>query len=429
MNTAPRTSQHLKTIEALESNVRSYSRAFPAIFSNARGSIILTNDGRKIIDFFSGAGALNYGHNNHAIRAAITDYLQSNALVHALDMATPAKINFMETFDSIILQKRNLRYRLQFTGPTGANAVEASLKLARKVTGRHNVISFTRGYHGMSLGAVAATGNRFYRKAAGAALSGVTFMPYDGYLGPTVNTAEHLRIALMDQSSGVDLPAAILLETVQGEGGINVASEQWLRSVQTIAKDVGAFFIIDDIQMGCGRTGDFFSFEIATLSPDVVVLSKSLSGYGLPLSMLLIKHELDEWAPGEHTGTFRGNNLALVAGTAAIDIYWREKLFAEQVKCTGTFLYRQLSAIAAKYGNRFAVRGRGMAFGFDCRAAQTADTITRKAFEKGLMIERCGPNDQVIKFLPALTIDRATLNEGLAIFEESVADAVHRAPT
>lgn len=429
MNTAPRTSEHLKTIEALESNVRSYSRAFPAIFSNARGSIILTNDGRKIIDFFSGAGALNYGHNNQAIRAAITDYLQSDALVHALDMATPAKINFMETFDSIILQKRNLRYRLQFTGPTGANAVEASLKLARKVTGRHNVISFTRGYHGMSLGAVAATGNRFYRKAAGAALSGVTFMPYEGYLGPTVNTAEHLRIALMDQSSGVDLPAAILLETVQGEGGINVASEQWLRSVQTIAKDVGAFFIIDDIQMGCGRTGDFFSFEIATLSPDVVVLSKSLSGYGLPLSMLLIKHELDEWAPGEHTGTFRGNNLALVAGTAAIDIYWREELFAKQVKCTGTFLYRQLSAIAAKYGNLFAVRGRGMAFGFDCLAAQTADTITRTAFEKGLMIERCGPNDQVIKFLPALTIDRATLNEGLAIFEESVADAVRRAPS
>ncbi|PDT64046.1 diaminobutyrate--2-oxoglutarate transaminase [Bradyrhizobium ottawaense] len=416
--------QHLSAIEALESNVRSYSRAFPAIFSNARGSIILTNDGRKIIDFFSGAGALNYGHNNHSIRAAITDYLGSDALIHALDMATPAKINFMETFESTILRKLGLRYRLQFTGPTGANAVEASLKLARKVTGRHNVISFTRGYHGLSLGAAAATANRFYRKHTGAALSGVTFMPYDGYFGPTVDTAEHLRIALMDQSSGVDVPAAILLETVQGEGGINVASEQWLRSVQTIAKDVGAFFIVDDIQMGCGRTGDFFSFQTAGLSPDVVVLSKSLSGFGLPLSMLLIKDELDGWAPGEHTGTFRGNNLALVAGTAALDIYWRDELFAQQVKCTGEFLHRQLSVIAAKYGNRFAVRGRGMVFGFDALETQTASTITRKSFEKGLMIERCGPDDQVIKFLPALTIDREILNEGLAIFEESVAETM-----
>ncbi|KRQ11577.1 diaminobutyrate--2-oxoglutarate transaminase [Bradyrhizobium manausense] len=426
MNTAAATLQDLKTLEALESNVRSYSRVFPAIFSKARGSIILTNDGQKIIDFFSGAGALNYGHNDHAIRAAITDYLGSDAVVHALDMATPAKINFMETFNSTILQARGLRYRLQFTGPTGANAVEAALKLSRKGTGRHNVISFTRGYHGLSLGAVAATGNRFYRKPAGAALSGVTFMPYDGYLGPTVNTAEHLRTALMDQSSGVDLPAAILLETVQGEGGINVASEQWLRSVQTIAKDVGAFFIIDDIQMGCGRTGDFFSFEIAGLSPDVVVLSKSLSGYGLPLSMLLIKDELDGWAPGEHAGTFRGNNLALVAGTAAIDIYWRDEFFAQQVKCTGDFLHHQLLAIAARYGNRFAVRGRGMVFGFDCLAAQTADTITRKAFEKGLMIERCGPDNQVVKFLPALTIDRETLNEGLAIFDKAVAETMCR---
>ncbi|MGY3560111.1 diaminobutyrate-2-oxoglutarate transaminase [Bradyrhizobium sp. USDA 4463] len=424
MNTADRMQQHLKTIEALESNVRSYSRAFPAIFSNARGSIILTNDGRKIIDFFSGAGALNYGHNNPAIRAIITDYLGSDALVHALDMATPAKIDFMETFDSTILQRRGLRYRLQFTGPTGANAVEASLKLSRKVTGRHNVISFTRGYHGVSLGAAAATANRFYRKPSGVALSGVTFMPYEGYLGPTVNTAQHLRTALMDESSGVDLPAAILLETVQGEGGINVASEQWLRSVQTIAKEVGAFLIVDDIQMGCGRTGDFFSFEIAALSPDVVVLSKSLSGYGLPLSMLLIKDELDGWAPGEHNGTFRGNNLALIAGTAAINVYWREPLFAQQVKCTGTFLHRQLSAIATKYGNAFAVRGRGMVFGFDCLVAQTAETIARIAFEKGLMIERCGPNDQVIKFLPALTIDRATLNEGLEIFEDAVAETM-----
>ncbi|MGY3361739.1 diaminobutyrate-2-oxoglutarate transaminase [Bradyrhizobium sp. GM0.4] len=312
--------RNMRTIEALESNVRAYSRSFPAIFSRARGSVLLTEDGRKVIDFLSGAGALNYGHNNHQIKAVITEYLASDAVVHGLDMATPAKLEFMETFSSVILRERDLHYRFQFTGPTGANAIEAALKLSRKVTGRQNIISFTHGYHGMSLGAIAASGNRFFRTAAGVPLSGTTFMPYDGYLGSTVDTADYLRQVLTDESSGIDRPAAILVETVQGEGGINVARKEWLQSIQAIAREAGALFIVDDIQMGCGRTGEFFSFEFAALSPDIVVLSKSLSGYGLPLSMLLIEEEFDAWQPGEHTGTFRGNNLALVCATAAINL-------------------------------------------------------------------------------------------------------------
>lgn len=416
--------RNLRALGALESNVRSYSRSFPAIFSRAYGSIMETEGGRKVIDFLSGAGALNYGHNNHEIKAALTEYLTSGAVVHGLDMATPAKLEFMKEFSSIILRERGLQYRFQFTGPTGANAIEASLKLSRKVTGRQNIVSFTNAYHGMSLGAIAASGNRGCRIASGASLPGVSFMPYDGYLGPAVDTADYLRKVLMDESGGIDLPAAILVETVQGEGGINVAAKQWLQSIQAIAKNIGAIFIVDDIQMGCGRTGEFFSFELAGLSPDIIVLSKSLSAYGLPLSMLLIKEEIDTWRPGEHTGTFRGNNLALVSATAAINIYWRSRAFSHTVQRTGELMRRRLEAIASDHGNGFAVRGRGMALGFDCQMAEIAQAATRNAFEKGLIVERCGAIDQVVKFLPALTIDLETLNEGLDIFEESLTETM-----
>jgi len=426
MARAMNASRKMQALDALESNVRSYSRSFPAVFSRARGSIMLTEDGRKVVDFFSGAGTLNYGHNNHRIKAAIADYLASDAVVHGLDMATPAKIDFMELFNTVILARRNLEYCFQFTGPTGANAIEAAIKLARKVTGRQNIISFTNGYHGMSLGAMAASGNRAYRTASGVALSGATFMPYDGYLGPDVDTADYLQKVLADESSGIDCPAAILVETVQGEGGINVAGREWLQAVQTVAKSAGALLIVDDVQMGCGRTGHFFSFEFADLSPDLVVLSKSLSGYGLPLSMVLIKKEFDAWQPGEHTGTFRGNNLALVAAMAAIDLYWRDEAFGLEVLRLGEFMRHRLETIAVKYGNSFAVRGRGMAFGFDCQMPEIAAATARGAFERGLMVERCGPVDQVVKFLPALTIDCETLDHGLEIFEQALNQALKR---
>lgn len=420
---------NMQAFEALESNVRLYSRHFPTFFSRARGSILLTEDGRKLIDFLSGAGALNYGHNNHQLKAAITEYLASDAVVHGLDMATPAKFEFMDTFSSVILRQRGLKYRFQFTGPTGANAIEAALKLSRRVTGRQNIISFTHGYHGLSLGALAASGNSFHRAAGGASLHDVTFAPYDGYLGPAVDTAEYVRKILLDKSSGIDSPAAILVETVQGEGGINVARREWLQSIQAIAKDAGALFIVDDIQMGCGRTGEFFSFEFAGLSPDIVAMSKSLSAYGLPLSMLLIKEDVDAWQPGEHTSTFRGNNLALISATAAIDIYWRSQTFSQGVQRMGELMRQRLGAISSKYGNHFAVRGRGMALGFDCQTAEIAAATARTAFEKGLIVERCGPVDQVIKCLPALTIDSETLNQGLEIFEESLAETLDQVRT
>ncbi|MER9664758.1 diaminobutyrate--2-oxoglutarate transaminase [Mesorhizobium sp. M0159] len=417
----------LSAFEKLESNVRSYSRSFPVVFRKAAGATLEDENGFEFIDFLSGAGALNYGHNDPDLLNDVTEYLKSNGIIHALDMATSAKREFMEYFDETILRPRGLTYKFQFPGPTGANAVEAALKLARKITGRHSIISFTNGFHGVSLGALSVTGNRYYRDAAGVPPAGVVFMPYDGYWGADNNSSDYLARVLADASSGLDLPAAIILETVQGEGGINPASKGWLQSLEQLCRQNAILLIVDDIQAGCGRTGNFFSFEFADLSPDIVVLSKSLSGCGLPLSLLLLKPDLDVWRPGEHNGTFRGNNLALVAGTAALRKYWTNKNLSAEVTKTGYILSEHLRQVAQNNRNyNLSVRGRGMMLGLDCGTGKLAGKIVRKAFQDGLVVERCGSEDQVIKILPPLTIDGETLQRGLDILDKSVHEACER---
>lgn len=411
----------LYVFESLESNVRFYSRSFPVVFGKAAGAILHDEKGCEFVDFLSGSGVLNYGHNDPYLLDEAMQYLRSNGLLHGLDMATPAKREFMECFDSIILRSRGLKYKFQFPGPTGANAVEAALKLARKATGRQGIISFTNGFHGMSLGALAVTGNRYYRDAVGIPSAGVVFMPYDGYWGADTDTSDYLDKVLADASSGVDLPAAIVLETVQAEGGINPARQQWLQSIERICRKYGILLIVDDIQAGCGRTGNFFSFEFAGLSPDVVLLSKSLSGCGLPLSLLLLKPELDVWRPGEHNGTFRGNNLAFVTGAAALRKYWTNDALSTGIRETGRIMSERLQQVTQAAGaQRFSVRGRGMMLGLDCGTGKLAETIVRKAFEDGLVVERCGAEDQVIKLLPPFTIDGQTLQRGLDILHNSV---------
>ncbi|MBC7168518.1 diaminobutyrate--2-oxoglutarate transaminase, partial [Phenylobacterium sp.] len=288
------------TFERMESKVRSYCRSFPAVFERAEGSWQYDKDGKGYIDFLTGCSVLNYGHNHPAMKQALIDYIQSDGVVHSLDMHSKAKGEFLEALESKILKPRGMNYLAQFTGPTGANAVEAALKLARKVTGRTNVIAFTNGFHGVTLGALAATGNSHHRGGAHIPLSGVTRMPYDGYFGEGVDTAAQLDKMLSDPSGGVDKPAAIIVEVVQGEGGLNVASAEWLQKVEKIARKHGALFIVDDIQAGCGRTGAFFSFEGMGLKPDIITMAKSLSGMGLPMALVLVKPELDQWKPGEH---------------------------------------------------------------------------------------------------------------------------------
>lgn len=423
-----RTPRPFATFDRLESRVRSYSQAFPAMFHRASGSWLYDDAGRAYLDFLSGCASLNYGHNHPALKARLVEYIAADGVAHSLDMHSQAKAEFLEAFEARILKPRGQDYRVQFTGPTGANAVEAALKLARKITGRTNVIAFTNGFHGVTLGALSATGNSHHRGAAGLPATGVTHAAFDGYFNGGVDTAAQLEQMLSDPSSGVDRPAAIIVETVQGEGGLNVASPSWLRAIEAIARRHGALLIIDDIQAGCGRTGTFFSFEGSGVKPDIVTMAKSLSGLGLPMALTLMKPEHDIWKPGEHNGTFRGNCHAFITATAALDTFWADDRFAADVRRKGEHLGARLAQIESQ--NRLItqrVKGRGMMRGLDVGCAEVSSKIVQAAFAQGLVIETSGARDQVVKVLAPLTISDTDLDHGLDILAAAVAVASSQA--
>jgi len=401
-----------------ESEVRSYCRSFDATFVSAAGSYMYTDDGKRYLDFLAGCSALNYGHNDPDMVNSLVEYVRANGVALGLDLHTNAKSRFIDAFTRLILKPRNLSYKLQFTGPTGTNAVEAAIKLARKVTGRSQIIAFTRGFHGVTGGALAATANSHHRMAQSQHLPNVTRAYYDGYFGPDQDTARFLEESLDDPSSGFDRPAAILLETVQGEGGLNAASAGWIKKIAKLAKKHGALLIVDDIQAGCGRTGSFFSFESMGVQPDIVTLSKSLSGMGLPMSLVLLKPELDKWLPGEHNGTFRGNSLAFVTATTALEKYWSCNTLMNDVKRRGDIVRRTLSGLAKLHPD-FVVKGRGMFLGLDV-GGDRASAISKKCFESGLIIETAGPHDEVLKVLAPLTTPDKLLTEGLEILQDVV---------
>ncbi|MFF8808228.1 diaminobutyrate--2-oxoglutarate transaminase [Streptomyces omiyaensis] len=402
--------------ETVESEVRSYCRTWPTVFERATGSRLFDEHGRPFLDFFAGAGSLNYGHNNPALKRPLLDYLGGDGITHGLDMSTTAKREFLETFRSTVLAPRALPYKVMFPGPTGTNAVEAALKLARKVTGRTTVVSFTNAFHGMSLGSLALTGNAGKRAGAGVPLTHTVQMPYDRYLGGALPDFHWFERLLEDSGSGLDHPAAVIVETVQGEGGVNPARAEWLRGLADLCRRRDMLLIVDDIQMGCGRTGDFFSFEEAGITPDIVTLSKSISGYGLPLSLCLFRDELDVWEPGEHNGTFRGNNPAFVTATAALDAYWRDTALRDRT------LRRAATVEAAlgELGTAAAPRGRGLVWGLEFEDGERARAVCRRAFELGLLVETSGPRDEVVKLLPPLTVTDDELDEGLGILSRAV---------
>lgn len=412
-----------ESLERLESEVRTYSRSFPTIFTRARGSTLYDENNKEYIDFLAGAGTLNYGHNNPKLKKVLLDYMMDDGLTHGLDMWTTAKRDFVETLEELIFKPRGLEYVVQFCGPTGTNAIEAALRIARNATGRTNVVSFTNAFHGVTLGALAATANGKFRHAAAMPTQGVSFMPYCGYMEGDSSSLAFLEKTLTDNSSGVDLPAAILLETVQGEGGINVASIEWLKGIDKICKKHGILLIIDDIQTGCGRTGKYFSFEHADISPDIVTTSKSLSGYGLPFAAVFMKPELDQWKPGEYNGTFRGNNLAFVTSTVAMREYWANDDLAKEVTRKGTIVeyrFKQLARAYQEVGIEAEERGRGLMRGLDIVDGELADELVTECFEQGLVIETCGPDGQVVKCLCPLLITDDELNKGLDILEAAV---------
>jgi diaminobutyrate-2-oxoglutarate transaminase len=408
----------MSVFERRESEVRGYCRNFPTVFRRARGSLLEDEAGREYVDFFAGAGALSYGHNDPVLKRALLAYVESDGVTHSLDLMTTAKRRFLEAFEQRILRPRGLDYKVMFPGPTGTNAVEAAIKLARKVTGRTQVVAFTNGFHGMTLGSLALTGNRFKRDGAGVPLGHVTHLPFDGYFGDGRDTLAMAESLLADKSSGIEQPAAFVVETVQAEGGVNVASGKWMKNLAALARRHEALLIVDDIQVGCGRTGPFFSFEPFDLEPDIVCLSKSLSGYGLPLAITIFKREHDVWEPGEHNGTFRGHNPAFVTAAAALDRYWADDALTEKVRRDGRHVRRALEDMAE--GSAGSVRGRGLIQGIAFPDPATAGQVSQAAFARGVIVETAGPNGEVLKLLPPLTIARDDLERGL----EAVAAAV-----
>ena len=409
----------------LESEVRSYCRSWPTTFDRATGSRLYDENGRGYLDFFAGAGALNYGHNNPVLKRAVIDYLERDGVTHSLDMNTVAKRDFLQTLHDVVLRPRGLDHKVMFPGPSGANAVEAALKLARKVTGRPSIIHFTNAFHGMTLGALSVTGNSRKRGGTGIPLVHAIPMPYDNYFDGRIPDFLFLNRLLEDSGSGLDAPAAVIVETVQGEGGINAARAKWLQGLAELCHRHRILLIVDDVQMGCGRTGPFFSFEAAGLAPDIVCLSKSIGGYGLPLALTLIKPELDIWEPGEHNGTFRGINPAFVASTEALRTYWTDDKLEKSTLAKGEQIARGLNELVETYADiPMQAKGRGLARGLAVPSGELADRVCRNAFECGLLMETSGPEGEVIKLMPPLTVTDAELDEGLALVAESVKGAL-----
>ena len=405
----------MSIFEQRESCIRAYSRVYPVVFKTATNARQTDTSGKEYIDFFAGAGVLNFGHNNPKMKNAVIDYLQNDGVLHSLDMETKAKAAFIQRFSDVILKPRDMPHRLQFTGPTGTNAVEAAMKLARRVTGRSRIVAFNNGFHGMTLGALAATANPYFRGAAGVPLEHVCHEEFND----DAQQVDALRERYLADSANP--PAAFMLETIQAEGGVNVASKAWIQSIATLAKELGALLIIDDIQVGCGRTGSYFSFDDLDIKPDIICLAKGIGGLGTPMALNLVLPELDDqWSPGEHTGTFRGQNLSFVAGKVALDYFDGPELMNEvdaKIELMKTKLQPLLNSDPS-----LELRGKGMIMGLDIADTERAAAIVKQCFNDGLIIASCGIGGRVLKLIPPLTIDEADLNAGLDI----LVNATHR---
>lgn len=415
----------MNVFERWESDIRGYCRAYPTVFASSSNARQTDEAGKSYIDFFAGAGVLNFGHNNERMKRAMIEFLEADGVAHSLDMYTTVKRAFIEKFATTILEPRDMNHKMQFMGPTGTNAVEAALKLARRVTGRHHVVAFSHGFHGMTLGSLACTANDYFRGAAGIPLEHVVRMPFETRPGGGLKALENYRALLEDVSSGHKPPAAFIVEVIQAEGGVNVASQEWLQAVQKLAHDHGALFIIDEIQVGCGRTGSYFSFDGMDLDPDIICLAKGLGGFGTPIAMNLNKPVHDKhWSPGEHTGTFRGQGLSFVAGREALSYFDDDALMGE-VKTKGRQMADCLQDIADEFPDHgLEVRGRGMIQGLDVVDGALAKAIATDCFENGLLIGPCGSGGRVLKLIPPLTIPDCDLEEGLDIFGKATRRAL-----
>ncbi|MBR0373108.1 MAG: diaminobutyrate--2-oxoglutarate transaminase [Mogibacterium sp.] len=407
--------------ETKESGVRSYCRKYPTLFDRAVNAELFDTEGKRYIDFLASAGVICYGHNNPTIKAAVMEYLAEDRIVSGLDMFTTAKEEFIKTFNKLILEPRGLDYRIMCCGPTGTNANEAALKIARLNKKRTNILAFSGAFHGMTLGALSATTDQASREGGYVPLNNVTFAPYDG----TFDSLAYLEWLLTDDHSGLDKPAAIILETVQAEGGINVASVEWLQGVRRLCDEHDIIMIVDEVQTGYGRTGTYFSFERAGIVPDIVTIAKSIGGFGAPMALVFMKPELDIFKPAQHNGTFRGFQPGFVGGTAAVKFYCESNL-GEEVKRKGAIVDEFIRTEIMPLDDRLTYRGIGLLWGIDFNAIDPAlvKAAIHAAFDNGLICEAAGRHDGVFKFMPPLTIEEDVLREGLQIAKLAVKEAL-----
>lgn len=413
-----------ETFEKYESNIRSYCRKWPVEFVSAKGSIYKDTEGNEYIDFFDGAGALNYGHNPDYIKEKLIKYLESDGIVHALDMYTVPKENFINYFEEKILKPRKLDYKIAFPGPTGTNSIELALKLARKVKQRPYIWAFTGAFHGMTLGALALTTESAARKAAGVPLNYTVHIPAPYSMGGNFDSIAYMEQLLSDDHSGYEKPAAIIIETVQQEGGIHVFSKEFLKDLRALCDKYDILLICDEVQIGCSRSGTFFLFERADIVPDIVCMSKSIGGYGIPFAVTLFKKELDVFKPGEHNGTFRGCQLSMVAGLAALEMTVEQDIPAQvrrKEKIVKEYLDKEIKPLLK---GKMEIRGIGLSWGIEFNDGKLARAVLDKCFEKKLIIELAGSYDSVLKIMPSLVIEDELLLKGLNIVKESIQEVI-----
>lgn len=413
-----------ETFEKYESNIRSYCRKWPVEFVSAKGSIYKDTEGNEYIDFFDGAGALNYGHNPDYIKEKLIKYLESDGIIHALDMYTVPKENFINYFEEKILKPRKLDYKIAFPGPTGTNSIELALKLARKVKQRPYIWAFTGAFHGMTLGALALTTESAARKAAGVPLNYTVHIPAPYSMGGNFDSIAYMEQLLSDDHSGYEKPAAIIIETVQQEGGIHVFSKEFLKDLRALCDKYDILLICDEVQIGCSRSGTFFSFERADIVPDIVCMSKSIGGYGIPFAVTLFKKELDVFKPGEHNGTFRGCQLSMVAGLAALEMTVKQDIPAQvrrKEKIVKEYLDKEIKPLLK---GKMEIRGIGLSWGIEFNDGKLARAVLDKCFEKKLIIELAGSYDSVLKIMPSLVIEDELLLKGLNIVKESIQEVI-----
>ena len=418
-----------------ESNVVSYSKAIPIAFEEGRGATIKDMDGNAYIDFFGGAGVLNVGHCNPEVLKAVAE--QEKKLIHALDFPTRPKLDLIKKLVEIAPGELKGNSKVFFGGPTGSDAVEAAVKLAKFNTGRKGILAFEGAYHGMTSGALTMSSGKKFKESFLPLISEVHFAPYaycyrcpfgyDSVEECGLRCAEYVRHILEDPHSGIVDPAAILIEAIQGEGGSIPPPDGYIKELREIATEYAIPLIIDEIQAGLGRTGKMFACEHSDTTPDIMTISKAIGGIGYPLSACICRKDFDKWPPGAHIGTFRGQCVAMAAGFAALNFMERNKL-PDHATELGRYMLTRLQKTKEESKYIGDVRGRGLMIGvefvMDKNTKKPAEDIARdvrkRCYAKGLIVELGGHYSNVVRFLPPLVLTEDLADKGLAIFTNAV---------